>query len=66
MTQSAAITFYALLSIFPALAALVSIYGLIADPATIVHQVDALAAVLPGGGQQILHRRTQIAHHLER
>ena len=54
MTQAAAITFYALLSIFPALAAMVSIYGLVADPATIVDQVNALSAVLPGGGQQLL------------
>ncbi len=54
MTQAAAITFYALLSIFPALAALVSIYGLVADPATIVQQVDSLSAVLPGGGQKLL------------
>ena len=35
MTQAAAITFYALLSLFPALAALVSMYGLIADPRTL-------------------------------
>jgi membrane protein len=54
MTQAAAITFYALLSFFPALAALVSIYGLIADPATIMKQVDALSGVLPGGGQELL------------
>ena len=54
MTQAAAITFYALLSIFPALAALVAIYGLVADPATIVKQVDALSGVLPGGGQALL------------
>ncbi len=54
MTQAAAITFYALLSLFPAMAALVSIYGLVADPATILKQLDALSAVLPGGGQQLL------------
>lgn len=54
MTQAAAVTFYALLSLFPALTALVAIYGLVADPATIVKQVDALSGVLPGGGQQLL------------
>ncbi len=54
LTQSAAVTFYALLSIFPALAALVSIYGLIADPATIVKQMNALSVVMPSGGQQLL------------
>jgi membrane protein len=54
MTQAAAITFYALLSLFPALAALVSIYGLIADPRTILDQMQGLSAVLPGGGMQLL------------
>ena len=54
MTQAAAVTFYALLSLFPALAALVSIYGLVADPATIMKQVDALSGMMPGGGQQLL------------
>ena len=54
MTQAAAITFYALLSIFPALAALVSVYGLIADPQTIVDQVTSLGSVLPGGGVEML------------
>jgi membrane protein len=54
MTQAAAITFYALLSLFPAMAALVSVYGLIADPRTIVDQVRGLSAVLPGGGMQVL------------
>ena len=54
MTQAAAVTFYALLSLFPAMAALVSLYGLVADPNTIVDQVNALSGVLPGGGQQLL------------
>ena len=52
MTQAAAITFYALLSVFPALAALVSIYGLIADPATIMKQVDALPASCPAAASR--------------
>lgn len=54
MTQAAAITFYALLSVFPALAALVSIYGLVADPQTIVDQVTSLSGILPGGGVELL------------
>ena len=54
MTQAAAMTFYTLLSIFPALAMLVSLYGLIANPATIMDQVNSLGVVLPGGGQQLL------------
>ena len=54
MTQAAAMTFYTLLSIFPALAMLVSLYGLIADPATIVGQINSMGLVLPGGAQELL------------
>jgi membrane protein len=41
------VAFYAFLAIFPALAALVSIYGLIADPADVGRQVDAMGGILP-------------------
>ncbi len=54
LTEAAGITFYTLLALFPALAALVSIYGLFADPATISGQLDALSGVVPGGGMQII------------
>lgn len=54
LTQAAAITFYALLSLFPALAALVSIYGLFANPAMIEDQLKALSGVVPGGGMQLI------------
>ena len=35
MAEAAGVTYYALLALFPALAALVSLYGLFADPNTI-------------------------------
>jgi membrane protein len=54
MTEGAGITFYAILAIFPALAALVSIYGLVADPATVSGQLNALSGIVPGGGMDIL------------
>ncbi len=54
MAEAAGVTFYALLSIFPALAAMVSLYGLVADPATIANQVSSLSGVLPGGGIDII------------
>jgi membrane protein len=54
MTEGAAITFYAILAIFPALAALVSVYGLVADPATVSGQLNALSGIVPGGGMDIL------------
>ena len=59
LTEAAAVTFYALLSIFPALAALVSLYGLVADPKTISDQVASLSGVLPGGGVDILKDQVQ-------
>ena len=54
MAEAAGITFYTLLALFPALAALVSIYGLFADPATISDHLSALSQVVPGGGMQII------------
>ena len=46
-TLAAAAAFYALLSIFPALTALVSIYGLAADPTMVQRQVAAMEGILP-------------------
>ena len=54
LTEGAGITFYAILAIFPALAALVSVYGLIADPTTVSGQLSALSGIVPGGGMDIL------------
>ena len=54
LTEAAGITFYALLALFPALAALVSIYGLFANPATISDQLTAVSGVVPSGGMQII------------
>lgn len=51
---AAGVTFYLLLSIFPGIAALISIYGLFADPATIANQLDTIANVAPGGAIQVL------------
>jgi membrane protein len=54
MTEAAGITFYVLLSLFPALAALISIYGLFADPNTVSQQLSALNGLVPGGGMQLI------------
>src|SRR5437764_12646324 len=51
---AAGVTFYSLLAIFPAIAALVALYGLVADPATVSEQVTKLAGVLPGGAVDVL------------
>ncbi len=46
---AAGVTFYLLLAIFPALAALVSLYGLAADPTVLPQHLRELAGVLPPG-----------------
>jgi membrane protein len=46
---AAGATFFALLSIFPALGAFVALYGLFADVGDARHQVASLAGVLPSG-----------------
>src|SRR5271165_6683331 len=51
---AAGVTFYALLAIFPGIAALISIYGLFADPASIANHLDTMANVAPGGAIDLL------------
>src|SRR5205807_4026629 len=54
LANAAAVTFYALLALFPGIAALVSIYGLFADPGTIASQLDSVAGILPGGAIDVI------------
>ncbi len=54
LANAAAVTFYALLALFPAVAALVSIYGLFTDPGSIAKQLDTATGVMPGGGIDII------------
>ena len=51
---AAGVTFYALLALFPAVAALVSIYGLFADGMTIQQNLKTIAVVLPGGALDMI------------
>jgi membrane protein len=51
---AAGVAFYAFLAIFPALIALVSIYGLFADPTTIANQLKSLTEALPPAAQQVI------------
>src|SRR3954451_23681344 len=57
LMNAAGVTFYALLALFPAIAAFISIYGLFADPQTIVDHLDVLAGVLPGGGMVVIQEQ---------
>lgn len=57
---SAAVAFYSFLSIFPAIAALVSLYGLVADTNDIVRQLNALQVILPGEATALISERLKV------
>jgi membrane protein len=59
LTEAAGVTFYTLLALFPAIAALVSLYGLVADPATVGAHLESLAGVVPGGGMQLIEEQVR-------
>lgn len=54
LANAAAVTFYALLALSPAIAALVSIYGFFADPASIQQHLDSISGFLPGGAIDVI------------
>ncbi len=54
MAEAASVTYYTLLAIFPAIAALISLYGLVADPGTIGKHLSAMQGIVPDGGMQII------------
>ena len=51
---AAGVAFYAFLAIFPGLIAVVSIYGLFADPATIANQLNSLTTALPEEASKVI------------
>jgi len=61
---AAGLAMYALLAAFPALAAVVSIYGLFASPADIANHMQQIAPVLPHEALSVLQRRlTNLSQH---
>jgi len=54
LAVAAGVTFYALLALFPAVTAFVSLYGLVADRGAIVGHLAAIEGFLPGGATDIL------------
>ena len=53
-TLAAGVAFYIILAIFPAIAAVVSVYGLFADPKSIAEQLEALSTVFPSGAIEVV------------
>jgi membrane protein len=51
------VVFYALLALFPAVTAFVSLYGLVADASTIDQHLSLAAGILPSGAVDILHEQ---------
>lgn len=64
---AAGVAFFGLLAVFPALAVMVALYGLVADPGDVQQQFDALQGVLPSEAQQLLSDQLrEIASHASR
>jgi len=53
LALAAGMTYYSILAIFPAIAALVALYGFFSDPMTIARHLDQLGGFLPGGAIDI-------------
>lgn len=51
---AAGVAFYGFLSVFPALAAIISIWGLVADPAQVQQQIGSLEGAVPGAALQMI------------
>jgi len=51
---AAGVAFYAFLALVPALIAFISVYGLVANPSDVKHEVDNVAAALPHEVQRFL------------
>ena len=55
----AGVAFFGLLAIFPGITALVTLYGLVTDPAQVEQQLSPLRALLPGDAFDILAQQTR-------
>jgi len=58
--SAAGCAFYATLALFPAISMLVSIYGLVFDPATVGPQMTVLRGLLPPSAYQLIADRVQL------
>ncbi len=57
LAVAAGVTFYALLALFPAVVALVSLYGLTADVATLNDHLDSFAGIVPSSALDIIREQ---------
>jgi membrane protein len=62
LALAAGMTYYSILAIFPAIAAVVAMYGLFSDPTTIARHLDQLGGFLPGGAIDVAREQlTRVA-----
>jgi membrane protein len=62
LALAAGMTYYSIFAIFPALAALVAIYGLFSDPVSLAKHLDDVAGVVPDGAVEIAREQlTRVA-----
>jgi membrane protein len=62
LALAAGMTYYSLLAIFPALAALVAIYGLFSDPGSIAKHLEEVAGFVPAGALDVAREQlTRVA-----
>lgn len=54
---AAGVAFYALLAVFPAIVAFISLWGLITDPAQIVRTLDLFREIVPGAAYGIIEEQ---------
>jgi Virulence factor BrkB len=57
LAVAAGVVFYGLLALFPAVTAVVSLYGLFTKPSTISEHLSLLASFLPSGGMDIVQEQ---------
>jgi membrane protein len=62
LALAAGMTYYSILAIFPALAAMVAIYGFFSDPGSIAKHLDEISGFVPGGAIEIAREQlTRVA-----
>ena len=54
---AAGCAFWATTALFPAISALVAVYGLVFNPFTVVHQLALLSDLLPPPAYELIHER---------
>ena len=57
LAVAAGVVFYGLLALFPALTAIISLYGLFANVSTITDHLSMAAGILPGGAIDVIRER---------